>query len=114
MDEISDILKEYQQTLQEGNVSLQDSLVIAQELLDKVSKIADNIKRITGAETYEDILSAMAADPTAVADFVSSPVRLETVPVYPVDHYGSAASPFYTILAIWWERCSWWLLFTWV
>ena len=25
----------------------------------------------------------MAADPTAVADFVSSPVRLETVPVYP-------------------------------
>ena len=101
MDEISDILKEYQKTLQEGNVSLQDSLVIAQELLDKVSKIADNIKRITGAETYEDILSAMAADPTAVADFVSSPVRLETVPVYPVDHYGSAASPFYTILAIW-------------
>ena len=101
MDEISDILKEYQQTLQEGNVSLQDSLVIAQELLDKVSKIADNIKRITGAETYEDILSAMAADPTAVADFVSSPVRQETVPVYPVDHYGSAASPFYTILSIW-------------
>ena len=57
MDEISDILKEYQQTLQEGNVSLQDSLVIAQELLDKVSKIADNIKRITGADSYEDILN---------------------------------------------------------
>ena len=101
MDEISDILKEYQQTLQEGNVSLQDSLVIAQELLDKVNKIADNIKRITGADSYEDILSAMATDPTAVADFVSSPVQLKTVPVYPVDHYGSAASPFYTILAIW-------------
>ena len=101
MDEISDILKEYQQTLQEGNVSLQDSLVIAQELLDKVNKIADNIKRITGADSYEDILSAMATDPAAVADFVSSPVQLKTVPVYPVDHYGSAASPFYTILAIW-------------
>ena len=101
MDEISDILKEYQQTLQEGNVSLQDSLVIAQELLDKVNKIADNIKRITGADSYEDILSAMATDPTAVADFVSSPVQLKTVPVYPVDHYGSASSPFYTILAIW-------------
>ena len=101
MDEISDILKEYQQTLQEGNVSLQDSLVIAQELLDKVNKIADNIKRITGADSYEEILSAMATDPAAVADFVSSPVQLKTVPVYPVDHYGSAASPFYTILAIW-------------
>lgn len=101
MDEISDILKEYQQTLQEGNVSLQDSLVIAQELLDKVNKIADNIKRITGADSYEEILSAMATDPAAVADFVSSPVQLETVSVYPVDHYGSAASPFYTILAIW-------------
>ena len=101
MDEISDILGEYEQTIQEGNLSLQDSLIIAQELLDKVSKIADNIKRITGADSYEDILNAMASDPTSVAEFVSSPVKLQTVPVYPVEHYGSAASPFYTILAIW-------------
>ncbi len=101
MDEISDILKEYQQTLNEGNVSLQDSLTIANGLLEKVNTIADNIKRITGTDTYEDILNAMATDPTAVADFVSSPVKLETVAVYPVNHYGSAASPFYTILAIW-------------
>ena len=95
MDEISDILGEYEQTIREGNLSLQDSLTIAQELLDKVSKIADNIKRITGADSYEDILKAMASDPTSVAEFVSSPVKLQTVPVYP------AASPFYTILAIW-------------
>ena len=101
MDEISDILGEYEQTIREGNLSLQDSLTIAQELLDKVSKIADNIKRITGADSYEDILKAMASDPTSVAEFVSSPVKLQTVPVYPVEHYGSAASPFYTILAIW-------------
>ena len=97
----SDILGEYEQTIREGNLSLQDSLIIAQELLDKVSKIADNIKRITGADSYEDILNAMASDPTSVAEFVSSPVKLQTVPVYPVEHYGSAASPFYTILAIW-------------
>ena len=101
MVEISDILGEYEQTIREGNLSLQDSLIIAQELLDKVSKIADNIKRITGADSYEDILNAMASDPTSVAEFVSSPVKLQTVPVYPVEHYGSAASPFYTILAIW-------------
>ena len=97
----SDILGEYEQTIREGNLSLQDSLIIAQELLDKVSKIADNIKRITGADSYEDILKAMASNPTSVAEFVSSPVKLQTVPVYPVEHYGSAASPFYTILAIW-------------
>ena len=101
LNAISDILGEYEQTIREGNLSLQDSLIIAQELLDKVSKIADNIKRITGADSYEDILNAMASDPTSVAEFVSSPVKLQTVPVYPVEHYGSAASPFYTILAIW-------------
>lgn len=66
MDEISDILGEYEQTIREGNLSLQDSLKIAQELLDKVSKIADNIKRITGADSYEDILKAMASDSTSV------------------------------------------------
>ena len=45
-----------------------------------------HLKRITGADSYEDILNAMASDPTSVAEFVSSPVKLQTVPVLSLIH----------------------------
>lgn len=99
--EVQDILKQYESTLEQGNASLTESLEIAQELLDGVTSVADLVKNLTGSDTYEDVLAAMATDPTSVSEFVSSPVKLETIAIYPVDHYGSAASPFYTILAIW-------------
>ena len=101
MDEVSDILSEYQKVIQEGTASLTESLQIGQELLDKLTTVSDRIKSLTGMDSYEDILNAMATDPAFLAEFVSSPVDLETVSIYPVNHYGSAASPFYTILAIW-------------
>lgn len=101
MDEISDVLQEYEKTIEEGNLSLTQSLEIGQQLLEGITRIGDRIKKLTGSDTYEDLLNAMATDPAAVSAFAASPVKLDTVPVYPVDHYGSAASPFYTILAIW-------------
>ena len=101
MNEVSDILEEYQRTIKEGTASLTESLQIGQELMDKLTTVVEGIGKMTGAESYDDILNAMATDPQFLAEFVSSPVDLETVPIYPVDHYGSAASPFYTILAIW-------------
>ena len=36
-----------------------------------------------------------------MGDFISSPVQLDTIELYPIENYGSAMAPFYTILAIW-------------
>lgn len=101
MDEVTDILNQYETTIAEGNASLTESLEIAQELLEGMNLVSEAILNITDSDTYEDIVQAMATDPSSVSAFVSSPVSLNTVGIYPVDHYGSAASPFYTILAIW-------------
>lgn len=101
LDEVTDILKAYEKTIDGGTDSLATSVEIAEELLDGMGEVSDNLKKITGADSYEDILNAIASDPTFVSEFVSSPVKLDTVPIYPIAHYGSAASPFYTILAIW-------------
>ena len=34
-------------------------------------------------------------------EFFSEPVEIETVAVYPIENYGSAVAPFYTVLSIW-------------
>ena len=40
-------------------------------------------------------------EPTLMASFMASPVSMETKAVYPIETYGSAMAPFYTVLAIW-------------
>jgi hypothetical protein len=40
-------------------------------------------------------------DPEGYGEFFSQPVLVTTEEVYPIPNYGSAMTPFYTILAIW-------------
>lgn len=46
-------------------------------------------------------IEEVSSDPSSLGEFMSSPVEINTVKVYPVENYGSAMTPFYTILAIW-------------
>lgn len=39
--------------------------------------------------------------PEVVAEFLSAPVDLHTTKLYAIENYGSALSPFYTILCLW-------------
>ena len=43
----------------------------------------------------------MKGDPEGYGEFFSQPVLVTTEEVYPIPNYGSAMTPFYTILAIW-------------
>lgn len=46
---------------------------------------------------FEDYQNA----PEAVAEFLASPVILDTHRIYPIENYGSGMAPFYTILCLW-------------
>ena len=63
-------------------------------VLDTLSSTEENARLAKLLEIIRD-------DPGSVADFLSSPVSLDSTQVYPVENYGSAMTPFYTILAIW-------------
>ena len=43
----------------------------------------------------------LKTDPQMIAQFVSSPVAMDTEEIYSIATYGSAMAPFYTVLAIW-------------
>ena len=48
-----------------------------------------------------NIMEFMKGDPEGYGEFFSQPVLVTTEEVYPIPNYGSAMTPFYTILAIW-------------
>ena len=89
-----------------------DNLKDAEEMLSGAAKrlntvdehLANVLKEIDKAILGGDldgIQNIFVGDPTAIGKFLASPVEIKTEAIYPVENYGSAMAPFYTILAIW-------------
>ena len=66
-----------------------------------LEKIQTDLNALHSSETYQELLTLEGIDPDRVADFMASPVSLESKVVYNVDNYGTGMTPFYTNLALW-------------
>ena len=75
------------------------SMIVAGE--EKLDRIIDEVESVEESERLAKIVEIMKNDPETMGDFLSSPVNLEENQIYPIENYGSAMTPFYTILAIW-------------
>lgn len=76
----------------------------ADSLDDASGKLTDFGNRLTAAYNNgnpEDLDQLSSSDPDALAALLSSPVSLNRTAVYPIANYGSAMTPFYTVLSIW-------------
>lgn len=51
--------------------------------------------------TLQNVFDFLDVDPESIGNFLSSPVSIKSESVYPVESYGAAMTPFYTMLAIW-------------
>ena len=70
----------------------------AQEDIDSLLTDLNNTEKDARQAKLMDLIRS---DPNLIADFIASPVQVNTTHIYPVENYGSAMTPFYSILAIW-------------
>lgn len=68
---------------------------------EKVLTILAELEEVDESEQYEKLIELMASDGETMGEFFSEPVKVNTVPVYEIENYGSSVAPFYTILALW-------------
>ncbi|WP_297316508.1 YhgE/Pip domain-containing protein [uncultured Bifidobacterium sp.] len=82
-----------------------DQLGSISQRLDQASKkLTDLSGHLTEAYQGQDIKSVkslLAGDSDTLATLLASPVGINRHAVFPVMNYGSAMTPFYTILSIW-------------
>ncbi len=71
------------------------------DLLTIVETLNDDINAFRNSPNYKTLMDALKLDSGALVKYLSSPVNLETVQLFAIKDYGSAASPFYTILTLW-------------
>lgn len=68
---------------------------------ERVDEIVAELDSVTKEEKYKKLIAMMTGDSSAYGEFLSSPVQVTTEHVYEVKNYGSAVTPFYTVLALW-------------
>ena len=84
-----------------GNISLNKTSQALGEINTRLSKIIDKVNKASKNEKVQILLDTLNGDPELYGEFFSEPVVIETTNIYPVENYGSAVAPFYTVLAIW-------------
>lgn len=100
-DEVSGALDSYDQTLDLSKASLSESLEAAQNMKNALDTLIVKLDSLGMSEQYQTVVKLLKTDPESLGSYLSSPVNMETKEIYPIENYGSAMSPFYTVLALW-------------
>lgn len=77
---------------------------IAKKLEQSAGKLSDLSGRLSDAaqgQDVKDVKTLLSGDEDTLAALLSSPVSVHRRAVFPVMNYGSAMTPFYTVLSIW-------------
>ncbi len=73
-----------------------------ERMLDNLSDTIDKLQGMDDEDGYLDILiQILGGDPVAYGEYFPEMVQTTVNKIYPVENYGSAMTPFYTVLAIW-------------
>lgn len=88
-------------TIGSTNQSLEQMQVIIQGVSEKLKSVTELFNGTTEDERVQALRNLMSGDPDTYGEFFSEPVKTDTVEVYPIANYGSAMTPFYTVLALW-------------
>ena len=81
--------------------SIDETIALVDSLCTDLDTAIDGLSRFRDSGTYALLQTALTLDSEDLANFVSSPVIIESKVLYPIDNYGSAMAPFYSVLAIW-------------
>ena len=108
LGELSGILGKTTPILNElGNTfgAVNNALIQVKDLLisysGRITEFIDVLEGNPDNSTIQNVFDFLDVDPESIGQFLSSPVSMVSKSVYPVESYGAAMTPFYTMLAIW-------------
>ena len=72
-----------------------------EKLLTSLESTIDDLKGLTTDEYMDTLVNILGGDPAVYGQYFPEMVQTSVNAVYPIANYGSAMTPFYTVLAIW-------------
>lgn len=69
--------------------------------VEKVKNASDRLRQFKGSVNIYELIEYLKHDPNKESSFLAKPIELKTERIFPIPNYGSAMTPFYTMLALW-------------
>ena len=97
---LGDKLTRYQEAIQSTGTTLGGAIQLSSTLRGDLGQLAQDMDRIVTSDGFRRFVEVLENDPEGLADYLSDPVAMETVPVYEITTYGSSMAPYYIMLAL--------------
>lgn len=86
--------------------ALDDTLHALQPAASRVvASLTETLEKLDSITTDEDYFAALVdllgGSPVVYGQYLAQIVQTSVTPVYPIENYGSAMAPFYSVLAVW-------------
>ena len=97
---VSETLRSYANAVSAAQPTLASGITLAQSVSGYLTDMEEDIRRVTDSAAFHRFVDLMESDSDSMAEYLSSPVQMNTEIVYEIKDYGSAMAPYYVMLAL--------------
>ena len=97
---LSSTLDGYAAAMEQSQSTLAAGATLANTVSGSLANMEADVRRITDSSAFREFTDMLENNPDGLADYLASPVQLNTEIAYEIGDYGSAMSPYYIMLAL--------------
>lgn len=94
-------IDDFNKSISQMGESINNTLVMVRNIEDNLNETTNKLVEFKNSGVYSLLQTAISFNTDELASFISAPVAIPTEDLYPITNYGSAMSPFYSVLSIW-------------
>lgn len=94
-------IDDFNKSISQMGESINNTLVMVRNIEDNLNETTNKLVEFKNSGVYSLLQTAISFNIDELASFISAPVAITTEDLYPITNYGSAMSPFYSVLSIW-------------
>lgn len=94
-------IDDFNKSISQIGESINNTLVMVRNIEDNLNETTNKLVEFKNSGVYSLLQTAISFNTDELASFISAPVAITTEDLYPITNYGSAMSPFYSVLSIW-------------
>lgn len=100
-DQESTLLTQLASMLEQSKSICAEVGLSLESLENNLESTYTDLRSLQNSASFKELTTLLGMNPDDVSSFMSSPVKLDTVALYPVNPYGSGIAPFFSNLALW-------------
>ena len=97
---LSSTLDGYAAAMEQSQSTLAAGATLANTVSGYLADMEADVRRITDSSAFREFTDMLENNPDGLADYLTSPVQMNTEIAYEIGDYGSAMSPYYIMLAL--------------